>query len=657
MRTFGIHPTIIAGTNGPQKARGGPCESGSQGSSAGSNFQALTPASADQLERRFSDKSLQNISTSSSSAPTHPINHETNTTSDHRPSETDTLTLGTHTIPAPSDPSSPIIETTSIVLSPSCDCLSASQILEIESILSAAETHLAANNPSQSLEIISLLLTTKENAQRTREMSKIWAHSFSSSFTSRSSSAGVVSNKHMFVDVQHRLPLHLQEAAQVIYCKSLVQLGDARAFTACQMALKQFPKHYELLHLCGKMLVESGNPTEAVAYFSFALEAKPDHLPSWLARGLTYHTYLKDLAHAVSDFHTSIVLNPTYYKSFFYMGMVMSDLSRVALALEAYGRSIHLNPTFSESYFRRGVLHLQHHRLEEAIDDFSKVTELVPGSAEAHYNRALAQHLLKRNEAAIQSYLNCLKYQPSYVNALKNCAHAQSELGLYLEAFENYSTALTIPELDDNTKLDVLLARGQVCERNQDVEQALEDYSKAIELRPSLGRAFTYRGLLHLQRSARLDLALADFTQATLLEPENARAYNNLGTALLQLGQFSRALANFEKALEICPTLAKAVRNRAKALFLMRQHEPALLTLNSFTQQQPSAATQHDPEIYILRGLVHHAMGDTTKALKDLGRAPEPLRKRHTRLEQTELLTWLNLDFGTTSHENNDLLP
>lgn len=483
-------------------------------------------------------------------------------------------------------------------------------------MLAQAETCLASNEAAKALEMATLVLSQGGAA--------------------RGSVAGAL-----------RPALECQ--ANLTLCKALVQLGEwARAFHACKQALGLFPMQHELLYLSGKVLLECGQYAEAVVFFGYAIEAKPDHLPSWLARGLTYHTHLKDFAHAVADFHTSIVLNPTYYKTFFYMGLAMSDLARFDLALEAYGRSIHLNATFSESYFRRGVLHLQHHRLEEAVADFSAVTQLVPESAEAHYNCALAQHLLKRNEDAIHSYSHCLKYQPSYVNALKNCAHAQSELGLYTEAFENYSTALTLPELDETTQLDILLARGQVSERNQDFEQALADYTRAIALRPSLGRAFTCRGLLYLQRSD-LTLALADFTESIALEPENARAWNNRGTVLLQCNQLQRALADFDRALELCPTLPKALRNRGKTLYLLQQLAPALQTLNTAAQQP---AAQSDPEIYICRGLVHSELGHTAKALKDFGRAPEPLRKRHARLEQTELLAWLNLDFGTGHAQN-----
>lgn len=437
--------------------------------------------------------------------------------------------------------------------------------------------------------------------------------------------------------VLQRSPRH--QTSVLLLCKCLVQLGEwQHAYAVCQYALSCFPQHYEVLYLSGKVLLESGKASEAVSFFSWAIDAKADHLPSWLARGLTYHHHLKDPARAVSDFHASIVLNPTYYKAFFYIGMAMFDLDRHDLAVEAFSRSIQLNSSYSESFFRRGIIHLQQHRLEQAIEDFSKVTSIVPDSAEAHYNCALAQHLLKRNEDAIASYKSCLQFQPAYFNALKNCAHAQSEVGLYAEAFENYSTALTTCKADDSAKLDILLSRGQMCERNQDWDQALADYTEAITF--GAARAYTQRGLLYLQRHES-DLALADLRIVVSLEPDNARAWNNRGTAHLQRNEYTEALADFDRAIAIFPSFTKAIRNRGKAYYLMGTLTPALNTLNTAIQQPGGA---NDSEALFLRASVHHSMGNGLMALKDLSRAMEPARRRNLRQENTDLLNWLKLD-------------
>lgn len=442
--------------------------------------------------------------------------------------------------------------------------------------------------------------------------------------------------------VLRRSPRH--QPAVLLLCKCLVQLGEwQQAYAVCQYALSCFPQHFEVLYLSGKVLLEAGKASEAVTFFTWAIDAKADHLPSRLARGLTYHHHLKDPARAVSDFHASIVLNPTYYKAFFYIGMAMFDLDRHDLAVEAFSRSIQLNASYSESFFRRGIIHLQHHRLEQAIDDFNQVTSSVPGSAEAHYNCALAQHLLKRNGDAIASYKCCLQFQPTYFNALKNCAHAQSEIGLYAEAYDNYTTALTSCEVEDAAKLDILLSRGQLCERNQDWDQALSDYSEAIAtMNPPCARAYTQRGLLYLQRQE-LDLALADFNIVVAFEPDNARAWNNRGTAFLQRNAFVEALADFDHAIALFPAFTKAIRNRGKALYLMGSLEPALTTLTA-ALQEPSGLT--DPEAFLLRGSVHHSMGNNLMALKDLSRALEPARRRNLRQENAEMLSWLKPEQG-----------
>ena len=145
-------------------------------------------------------------------------------------------------------------------------------------------------------------------------------------------------------------------------------------------------------------------------------------------------------------------------------------------------------------------------------------------------------------------------------------------------------------------------------------------------------------------RDAHLSSALEDFSNALELEPDNARAWNNRGTALLQARQFDAAIADFDCALRIWPTFTKALRNRGKALYLRGEAEEALEALTA-AAHSPNAPS--DPETYILRGSVLRSLGQTTKALKDFARAQEPLRKRNSRQEQTDMLAWLRLDLPT----------
>jgi len=98
-----------------------------------------------------------------------------------------------------------------------------------------------------------------------------------------------------------------------------------------------------------------------------------------------------------------------------------------------------------------------------------------------------------------------------------------------------------------------LMARGRVSERLGQNEDALADYTLAIESHAlptdEQARALFDRGLLQ-DGMSRLDEALADYSASLLLSPQFAAALNNRGNVYRRLGRTSDARRDYLAALE-----------------------------------------------------------------------------------------------------------
>ena len=70
-------------------------------------------------------------------------------------------------------------------------------------------------------------------------------------------------------------------------------------------------------------------------------------------------------------------------------------------------------------------------------------------------------------------------------------------------------------------------------------EQALADYTQALELDPEYAMAYNNRGLTY-GKIGKYEQALADFNRALELEPEYATAYNTGGTPTTRWASTSR---------------------------------------------------------------------------------------------------------------------
>ena len=85
-----------------------------------------------------------------------------------------------------------------------------------------------------------------------------------------------------------------------------------------------------------------------------------------------------------------------------------------------------------------------------------------------------------------------------------------------------------------------------------DDEGAIEDLSKAIELKADYVYAYYNRALVNAE-SAKYEEALPDYNKVIELDPKNVQAYNNRGSVKFSLNDYKSAKKDFEKAIELDP--------------------------------------------------------------------------------------------------------
>ena len=103
--------------------------------------------------------------------------------------------------------------------------------------------------------------------------------------------------------------------------------------------------------------------------------------------------------------------------------------------------------------------------------------------------------------------------------------------------------------------------RGITRFEKNDLEGAIADFTKAIELKgQQLEFCFYFRGIA-LYRRGRLDEAIADLSKAITLK-QHPRFYGDRGNLLAQRGDFDGAIVDLDKAIEIEPKYANAYGDR-----------------------------------------------------------------------------------------------
>jgi serine/threonine protein kinase/regulator of sirC expression with transglutaminase-like and TPR domain len=149
------------------------------------------------------------------------------------------------------------------------------------------------------------------------------------------------------------------------------------------------------------------------------------------------------------------------------------------------------------------------------------------------------------------------------------------------------------------------------------VEEAMAEYSKAIELDPKNATAWYDRATAYAILT-QWDQAIADYSRAIELEPKNAFWWTQRGRAYGELKQWDQGLGDYSKAIELEPKSVHWRHERGGAYRNLKQWRQALADYSKAIELEPKTAF-----CWIQRGYAYSQMGKWDQALADYSRAIE----------------------------------
>ena len=136
-------------------------------------------------------------------------------------------------------------------------------------------------------------------------------------------------------------------------------------------------------------------------------------------------------------------------------------------------------------------------------------------------------------------------------------------------------------------KVEYLVTLGTTLQNQGRLEQALEAFDKAVQLRPDAVMLWNNRGnvLLALERPAD---ALQCFQQILTLDPHHWESINKIALLLHHLGRFEEALKYFDLCNQRRPDHALTLQLRGHSLRSLKRFEAALLDTQRSYELNPS---------------------------------------------------------------------
>ncbi len=129
--------------------------------------------------------------------------------------------------------------------------------------------------------------------------------------------------------------------------------------------------------------------------------------------------------------------------------------------------------------------------------------------------------------------------------------------------------------VDPEIRIEALLNAGILLEAEDQEREAMERYTRVIELDPTHAVAYFNRANV-LELVGQMDRALRDYDKAIELDASDPDFFNNRGLVLLEMSEAEKALADFDKAFSVGGAELAMRLNRGAAYGKLGRKDAAL---------------------------------------------------------------------------------
>lgn len=316
--------------------------------------------------------------------------------------------------------------------------------------------------------------------------------------------------------------------------------------------------------------------------------------------------------------------NPDYFTK---RAVLRQQQKNGAGALADWSQVVALKPT-PGNYANRGDAYVENKQFAEALADFDKAILLAPKDADHLVGRARAKRLKGDKSGALADYTKAHELDATLPAVAANLSDADKAdaarhdfkrlIGKLADSSKqvNESFAEVNKAQRAKDKAEARLRRLLVGDKRTDAE-ILADFesdskSSTLDEEDYLSRARVFA------RQEKLDEAIADCTKAIGLKSDNHEAYNWRGVCYETKKDFEKAFADYDKAVSIRPQSATYLRNRGDIHYALKRFDAAWSDYDKAVADEPKEATNYFKRgnASFQRSKFDDAINDYTKALE-----------------------------------------
>lgn len=195
----------------------------------------------------------------------------------------------------------------------------------------------------------------------------------------------------------------------------LIVKQHSDALGTLNQVLQIDPQNAEAFFMAGRVALDKGDTTAAVASFQKSVKINADNADAWIFLGRIFSN--KDNPVAVQYFDNALRVDTNNVDARQDLGMFYKRRGEFDKAFKEYRDIIIRNPDYSDAYFDMGMIYLELDSLDKAYNNFDIAIKTDPIFVKAYYWRGVTSEKQGNLPSALVDYKQASGMSPDYQEA------------------------------------------------------------------------------------------------------------------------------------------------------------------------------------------------------------------------------------------------
>lgn len=317
----------------------------------------------------------------------------------------------------------------------------------------------------------------------------------------------------------------------------------------------------------------SNRYADALKDYNAAISIRPEIMTTKNMRRI-FRQLFEDYNDIIDDFDYTITIDTSEYKAYDgkeFVDLVTGDAYK---KLSQYEREVKKDPTNVQRIIRLALAEFYIEDYEATIENCNRALEINPGTQWAYFLRGNAYAMINELRRSLRDYYSFIEFIDDFPLLYLNRGIVNIHLNNDFEALQDFDRAIKLrPDL-----FKAVYFKGKILGENGQLDEAIELLSSVIENEPDNFGAKVHRGLFYKQKNDYIE-ALSDYDEVLKFNTGMARAYHNRGNLKVMINDLKGAWDDYDMAIDLDENLSKTYFNRGVLKFLMGNPDDGCLDL------------------------------------------------------------------------------